>query len=120
MRTQSELSLERADDGARIRLNKGSVIVTAAKQGAGHLYVQTKDVIVSIVGTVFMVNAEESGTRVAVIQGEVHVQQGATSRRLLPGQQVATNPIMEPVSLEEQVSWSRTASAYLALLQQFI
>ena len=34
MRSQSELGLERADDGVRIRLNQGSVIVTAAKQSA--------------------------------------------------------------------------------------
>ena len=68
MRSQSELSIERANDGVRIRLNKGSVIVSAAKQGAGHLYVQTKDVTVSVVGTVFLVNSEEAGSRVAVIQ----------------------------------------------------
>ena len=68
MRAQSELVLERADDGVRIRLNKGSVIVNAAKQH-GHLYVQTKDVTVSVVGTVFVVQAEEEGSRVAVIEG---------------------------------------------------
>jgi ferric-dicitrate binding protein FerR (iron transport regulator) len=75
MRTQSELSLDRASDGVRIHLKKGGVIVNAAKQGAGHLYVQTKDVTVSVVGTVFLVNAEETGSRVAVIEGEVRVQQ---------------------------------------------
>src|SRR6185436_7638219 len=53
MRSHSELSLERADDGIRIRLRSGSIIVNAAKQPSGHLYVQTKDVTVSVVGTVF-------------------------------------------------------------------
>jgi ferric-dicitrate binding protein FerR (iron transport regulator) len=58
MRSQSELSLERADGGVRIRLNRGGVIVNAAKQRAGrHLYVQTKDMTVSVVGTIFLVNA---------------------------------------------------------------
>src|SRR5262249_33890083 len=65
MRAYSELSLERADDGVRIRLKKGGVIVNAAKQGAGHLYVRTKDVDVSVVGTVFFVSAEETGSSVA-------------------------------------------------------
>ena len=34
MRVDSELALERADDGVRIRLTQGSIIVTAAKQCA--------------------------------------------------------------------------------------
>src|SRR5215471_12459822 len=61
VRAQSELSLESASDGLRIRLHSGGVIVTAAKQASGHLYVQTKDVVVSVVGTIFLVNAEEEG-----------------------------------------------------------
>src|SRR5262245_17042618 len=69
MRSQTELSVDRADDGLRVRLNRGGVILTVARQGIGHLYVQTRDMTVSVVGTVFLVNAEESGSRVAVIQG---------------------------------------------------
>jgi len=68
MGSNSELALEAASDGVRIRLNTGSVIVTAAKQRTGHLYVQTKDVTVSVVATAFFVNAEQSGSRVAVVQ----------------------------------------------------
>jgi len=120
MRSQSELTLEHADDGARIQLKKGSVIVSAAKQGAGHLYVQTKDVTVSVVGTVFLVNAEEVGSRVAVIEGEVHVQQGATLKKLLPGEQVSTNPFMQTVPVIEEIQWSRNLVSHLALLQQAI
>lgn len=117
MRAQSELVLERADDGLRIRLNRGGVIVNAAKQGRGHLYVQTRDFNVSVVGTVFLVNAEETGSRVAVIEGEVRVQQGATTKKLQPGDDVATNPIMGgPV--RDALSWSRNAESHLALLQQ--
>ncbi len=118
MRPQSELSLERADDGSRIRLIRGSVIVNAAKQRTGHLYVQTKDVTVSVVGTVFLVNAEEAGSRVAVIEGEVRVQQGTTMKKLLPGDQVATSPVMQSVPVIEEILWSRNATTHLALLQQ--
>ena len=118
MRPESKLSLESASDGARIRLNAGSVIVSAAKQGAGHLYVQTKDVSVSVVGTVFLVNAEQAGSRVVVIQGEVQVRQGAASRKLAPGEQVASNPLMESHPLVEEIAWSREAEEHLALLQR--
>jgi uncharacterized protein (TIGR03435 family) len=118
MRVHSELALERVDDGIRIRLSEGGVIVNAAKQGDGHLYVQTKDVTVSVVGTVFLVNAEETGSRVAVIQGEVQVQQGAAAKTLLPGEQVATNPSMKLPPVSEEISWSRHVEEHLALLQQ--
>jgi uncharacterized protein (TIGR03435 family) len=118
MRPETELRLEAATDGARIRLNRGSVIVTAAKRRTGHLYVQTRDVTVSVVGTVFLVNADEAGSRVAVIQGEVRVEQSGATRSLRPGEQVLTNPRMEAGFVSEQISWSRHAEDHLALLQQ--
>jgi uncharacterized protein (TIGR03435 family) len=119
MRPRSELSVERADDGMRIRLTNGGVIVNAAKQSPGrHLYVQTRDVNVAVVGTVFLVNAEEAGSRVAVLQGEVHVEQGSASKSLLPGQQISTNPLMDLHPIREQVAWSQNASVSLTLLQQ--
>src|SRR5688572_14022163 len=86
MRSQTELALERAGDGMRIRLHRGGIIVNAAKQRTGHLYVATKDMTVSVIGTVFMVDAEEQGSRVLVIEGEVRVQRGTTETKLLPGE----------------------------------
>jgi uncharacterized protein (TIGR03435 family) len=120
MRSQSELTFERADDGVRIRLGKGGIIVSAAKQRDGHLYVQTKDVTVSVVGTVFLVNAEEQGSRVVVIEGEVRVQQGSTEKTLRPGEQVASNPTMPALLLSDEVAWSRQAGAHVARLQQTV
>jgi uncharacterized protein (TIGR03435 family) len=117
MRANSQLVLESAQDGMRIQLKKGAVIVNAAKQLSGHLYVQTKDVTVSVVGTVFLVNAEATGSRVAVIEGEVRVQQGTTEKKLLPGQQLASNPALKSISLKEEIAWSRNAEKHLALLE---
>jgi uncharacterized protein (TIGR03435 family) len=118
MRSQSELAPERAVDGVRIRLARGGIIVHAATQRSGHLYVQTKDVTVSVVGTVFLVNAEASGSRVAVIEGEVHVQQGAAQRTLLPGEHVATSTSVDAPPVKDAIAWSRNAEALIALLQQ--
>jgi uncharacterized protein (TIGR03435 family) len=118
MRKESELSLEEAADGIRIRLDRGGVIVQAAKQQTGrHLYVRTRDVRVSVVGTVFFVNAEAEGSRVGVYEGEVHVQQGATETKLGPGESVATNPAMPALPLKEAIEWSREAPMHLASLQ---
>jgi uncharacterized protein (TIGR03435 family) len=118
MRSQSELSLERAGDGLRIRLKEGDIIVNAAKQRTGHLYVATKDMTVSVVGTIFVVNADNEGSRVAVIEGEVRVQQGATEKTLRPGDHVATSPALDLPPVREAIAWSRNAGALLARLQQ--
>jgi hypothetical protein len=118
MREQSELKLESAADGIRVRLNSGSIMVTAARQGAGHLYVQTRDAMVSVVGTVFLVSADQSGSTVAVVEGEVHVQQGTELKKLHPGEQLATNSAIQLKGVAEEISWSRSAAEYVALLQQ--
>ena len=120
MRAHSELLLERAHDGVRIRLNKGGLIVNAAQQRTGHLYVQTKDVTVSVIGTVFLVNAEEQGSQVAVIEGEVRVQHGMSEKKLRRGEQVATGPLMEPQPVNVEIAWSQNADAHVALLQQSV
>ncbi|HLQ76027.1 MAG TPA: FecR domain-containing protein [Terriglobia bacterium] len=116
MRSQSALALESAADGIRVRLNNGSIIVSAAKQQTGHLYVQTKNVLVSVVGTVFFVNAESTGTSVAVVEGEVHVQDGASLKKLHPGEQTASDTSVPLRPVREAISWSRNALAYAALL----
>jgi uncharacterized protein (TIGR03435 family) len=118
LRSQAEFSVEQEKDGIRIHLRKGSLIVNAAKQVAGHLYVQTKDVVVSVIGTVFLVNAEDQGSRVAVIEGEVRLQHGEETRTLISGEQFATSPTMEPLPVKVEVSWSQNAEEHVALLPQ--
>jgi hypothetical protein len=113
-----KLSVSRATDGIQVDLTEGNIIVTAAKQHHGHLYVKTKDCVVSVVGTVFSVKAEATGSRVAVIEGEVHVQHGDVSQTLLPGQQVATNTEMKAVPIQSEIGWSQDAAAHVAMLQQ--
>jgi uncharacterized protein (TIGR03435 family) len=120
MRSQSQVQIDHAGDGLRIYLSDGSIIVTAAKQGTGHLYVETKDAVVSVVGTVFLVSTEKIGSRVGVIEGVVNVQQGAISQTLLQGQQLSTNPAMEPLALDGQVGWSRSVVIHNGLLQEAI
>jgi uncharacterized protein (TIGR03435 family) len=118
MRSRTDLSLDRADDGLRIRLKAGGIIVNAAQQHAGHLYVQTKDMTVSVVGTVFVVNADAEGSRVAVIEGEVRVQQGATETKLRSGDRVATSSNAEASSVASELAWSRRAADLIALMQR--
>jgi hypothetical protein len=116
MRAQSEMRLESAEDGVRILLNSGSVLVTAATQRAGHLYVETQDGVVSVVGTVFFVEKTPLGTRVGVCEGEVAFHHDTVVRKVLPGQQASTNPVMEG-SFVEAIAWSSSAPRWSALLQ---
>lgn len=119
MQAGSELFLERGADGVRIHLNDGAIIVTAAKQRTGHLYVQTKDVTVSVVGTIFLVMAEQDRSRVGVMEGIVDVDHRGALKRLQAGEQFSTNPPATSLLSGETVSWSRHARQYVALLGQF-
>jgi ankyrin repeat protein len=116
MRPYTELRLERATDGVMIKLSSGSVIVSAAKQRTGHLYVETKDVKVSVVGTVFLVRADGQGSHVAVVEGEVQVRIGTVEGKLRPRQQLSTSSSMQPFPMEDEISWSRDAKAHMVLL----
>ena len=119
MAARSELSLVRARDGVKVRLARGNVIVTAAKQH-GHLYVETADCTVAVLGTVFSVSSGLKGSRVAVIEGEVQVEQeNGIESSLLPGQQVYTNPAMGAISIDEEIGWSRNAEELLKELVAF-
>jgi FecR protein/Protein of unknown function (DUF3352)/Putative zinc-finger len=118
MRERSQLSLTGTHDGTRINLDRGSVIVEAAKQRNGHLYVTTEDCTVSVVGTVFAVSTGVKGSRVSVLEGEVHVAQTASAEKALyPGQQATTSPRLGKVSIEQEISWSRNLDTHLALLR---
>lgn len=118
MRERSQLSLSGAHDGVRIHLSRGSVIVEAAKQRGGRLYVATDDCTVSVVGTVLAVSAGVKGSRVSVIEGEVRVSQPAgTETALYPGQQFTSTPMLTAVPIEQDISWSRNVETHLALLR---
>ena len=113
-RSRSELSLEQASDGIDIRLRTGGLVVAAAQQPRGHLYVHTKDMTVAVTGTMFVVNAEDSGSRVTVIEGEAQVREGAVEKSVKRGDYVSTNPAFATRPVRDEFSWSRHADAIYA------
>lgn len=120
MRANAELTVEREEDGLGIRLHQGDIIVTAAKQRDGHLYVHTTDMTIAVVGTVFLVNAGSDGSRVAVIEGEVRVREGGVETRLRPGEQVASSPTIARRPVAEDIDWSRNANVRQTVLELFM
>ena len=120
LRERSEMSIEEGRGGTTLELARGSVIVEAAKQhDSRHLYVETDECLVSVVGTIFSVNHGTKGSRVSVIEGEVHVTQQGEEKVLLPGDQVATHAFLGHVAVEKEIAWSRSLNDYLEVLQQY-
>jgi hypothetical protein len=102
-----------------IHLERGDVIVTAAKQRRGGLRVLTRDSIASVKGTVFAVSAGLGGSVVSVVEGSVGVRQPGTDVLLRPGEQAASNAAFAS-SVAQAVSWSPEAEHYLELLGSFV
>ncbi len=115
---RTELSVNAAWSGQTIRLQRGDIIVQAARQHRGHLRVQTRDSVASVKGTVFAVSAGFSGTVVSVVEGSVAVTQPGVDVVLRPGQQASSGAAVS-YSVQDAVSWSPDAEKYLALLASF-
>lgn len=119
MGERSDLSVSRAWKGTTIHLDGGQVIVQAAKQRSGRLYVATDDGLVSVKGTIFSVNHGTKGSRVAVIEGVVRVSFGDSSTDLTAGQEATSGASVAKVPIQNEIAWSRNSAKYLALLGDF-
>jgi hypothetical protein len=118
MAERAELVLDRARDGVNLKLQRGRVIVSAAKQRNGHLYVTTADFTIRVVGTVFSVSALAKGSRVSVLEGAVEIEE--YTRAVLGGQQVTSGPGVKTVSLEEDFRWSHELNSHLNLIRNHV
>src|SRR5215212_2686728 len=116
MKDRSELYLTKNGQGTTIHLDRGSIVVEAAKQKDGKLFVESGDSLVSVTGTVFSVNNGTKGSRVSVIEGEVNLNHAGKDRVLRPGEQITTNPAITTIPVKDEVAWSRKADHYAAVL----
>src|ERR1017187_2548206 len=119
MGERSDISVSRAWKGTTIHLDGGQVIVQAAKQRSGCLYVATDDGLVSVKGTIFSVNHGTKGSRVAVIEGVVRVNFGENTTDLTAGEQATSGASVSKVPIQDEIAWSRNSAKYLALLGDF-
>ena len=116
MKDRSELYLTKSGQGTTIHLSRGSIVVEAAKQKDGQLFVESGDSHVSVTGTIFSVNNGTKGSRVSVIEGEVKLNHAGSDRVLRPGEQATTNPSIAMIPVKDEVAWSRNANRYAAVL----
>lgn len=116
---RSELEVSRGWRGTTIHLDGGQVIVQAAKQRSGRLYLATDDCLLSVKGTIFSVNHGIKGSRVSVIEGVVRMDSGDRVAELHAGEQASSNASVSKVPIQNDIAWSRNAAKYLALLGDF-
>jgi hypothetical protein len=119
MGERADLSVSREWRGTTIRLDGGHIIVQAAKQRTGRLYVATDDCLVSVKGTIFSVNHGTKGSRVAVIEGVVRVSAGDQTTDLRAGDEQTSSSSLSKVPIQNEIAWSRNSAKYLALLGDF-
>ena len=138
MKDRSEVSIRRSFSGTTLHLDGGSVIIEASKQAkrrtvvgklvkevrrffggqdTGDFFVETNDSLVSVTGTTFAVNAGTKGSRVSVIEGEVHLDRNGSDKVLRAGDQATTNAAIETIPVKEEVKWSRNAARYAQVLE---
>ncbi|MFN8000339.1 MAG: FecR domain-containing protein [Acidobacteriota bacterium] len=118
MRERSEFSVTDNGAGTTINLERGQVIVQAAKQRERKLFVATGDSLVSVTGTIFSVNSGTKGARVSVIEGEVHVGHSGQDNVLHAGQQISTHESVDRIPVREEIAWSRDANRYAKMLDE--
>jgi FecR protein/Putative zinc-finger len=116
---RTELFVTAAWSGQAIHLQRGDIVVKAAKQRRGRLRVLTRDSIASVKGTVFAVSAGIGGSVVSVVEGSVAVNHPGREVLLSPGEQAASIPALAS-SVAAAVSWSPEADSYLRLLASFV
>jgi len=119
MNQRAELAVSADRRNTTIHLDQGSIIVQAAHRKTGHLYVSAPDCTVAVTGTVFSVNSGTKGSRVSVIEGEVHVKHAGAESILHSGDQVATTQSVGRVPVSQEISWSSDLDHELALLAEF-
>lgn len=113
---RTDLSLKAAWSGQTIQLQRGDIIVEAAKQRRGNLRVVTRDAEAAVKGTVFTVSTGVSGSWVGVVEGSVAVSKSGEQVLLTRGQKAQTGASLEKVSVRDAVAWSGQADKHLELL----
>ncbi len=130
MAERAGLALAAGRDGNTIELERGLIVIQAAHQRPRHLYVATGDCLVSVTGTIFAVNHGTKGSRVSVVEGEVHVRMNRQAQQpqaavsgtapdelvLHAGDQAASRANVAAVPVRQEVAFSRDAARYDALL----
>jgi len=117
MNERTELYVHAAWSGQTIQLQRGDVIVQAAKQRRGHLRVRTRDSEASVKGTVFAVSAGMAGSVVTVLEGAVQVKQTGSDRLVKPGEQAASTAAVA-MTTREAVAWSADAEKYIEIISE--
>ncbi|MGZ4868194.1 MAG: FecR domain-containing protein [Candidatus Angelobacter sp.] len=119
MNERAEFGVSMGRKDTTIQLERGNIIIQAARRESGHLYVAARDCRVSVTGTVFSVNAGMKGSRVSVIEGEVRVAEAGAEKVLHPGDQLTTNASLGTVPVKQEIAWSQNLDKHLALLAEF-
>jgi hypothetical protein len=117
LREQTELAVSMNRQDLSVHLERGTIIVRAARRTEGHLMVVTEDATAIVTGTVFAVNHGTKGTRISVLEGAVRVESRKGQRELTAGSQFTTNDV-QALAIREEIAWSPQLDQYASMLAE--
>lgn len=120
LRERSGFSVSEDGKDLTVNLGLGSILVQAVHRRTGHLFVATRDCKIAVTGTVFSVNSGVKGSRVTVIEGEVHVTRDKEERVLHPGDEYSSSASLTAVPVKEEVAWSRDLDQHVAAIKEML
>lgn len=120
MNERTELAVLAAWSGQTVALERGDIVLEAARQRRGKLRVRTRDSEALVKGTIFAVSTGTAGSLVSVVEGSVEVRQPGTDRVLKPGEQAASTTALSSVPVRQAVAWSAESEKYFTLLAEFM
>jgi transmembrane sensor len=119
LNTRSQIAVRFSKHARDIRLIDGEALFTVAKDPVRPFRVDSGDTTIQAVGTQFNVYRHSQGTKVAVLEGVVRIEDGPVAIKLAAGEaaQIQSNGQMirhKPESIDDEVVWRQQRLVFRA------
>ena len=115
---RTDVTVTAAWHGTDVNLARGRMIVQSSDLAQKTFYVTSGNVSVPVHGAVLALNHGSLGSRIAVAQGSMQIEQGRLKNTYQAGQSFATSNALYRVPITSDFDWSQNADQYISLLNE--